>query len=141
VTDNRPRFRAEPSAWRGELDRNDPKRIRWTRLTAPPSPLLYRAAGGSHGRFVLFAGGTDNPYNYNGIGYDGAPSRPEAGVFAYDVVTDEWISLPPLAVPTMDHRSLVIAGEVVVLAGGMADGQGVTDRVTMAPTNLLLPHR
>ena len=119
----------EPGAWRGDIDPDDPTRITWQRLDSYPGPPLYRAAGGSHGNRVLFVGGTDNPYNYDGIGYDGVPSEPRDGFFGFDVTGNRWIDLTPLGVATMDHRSVVVADGRLFLAGGMLGGQRVTDRV------------
>jgi len=133
VTDAQPRFQIEPSAWRGDIDPDAPSEIAWSRLPAPPSPGLYRAAGGSLDGMVLFVGGTDNPYNYSGVGYDGVPAEPRTGVFAYDVRGYRWVTLPPLSRATMDHRSVVVAGEHLVVVGGMVDGQVVSDHVALAP--------
>ncbi len=52
-------------------------KIQWTKLPNHPGNARYRiAAGGSEkDQKIYFSGGTDNPYNYNGIGYDGKPAR------------------------------------------------------------------
>jgi N-acetylneuraminic acid mutarotase len=134
VTEESPRFQIEASAWRGDIDPDDPTHISWRRLEDHPGPPLYRAAGGSHGDQVLFVGGTDNPYNYDGIGYDGVPSSPLAAFFGYDVSQDRWVTHAPLTVPTMDHRSVVVARGQLVLAGGMLSRQRVTDRVVIRRT-------
>jgi N-acetylneuraminic acid mutarotase len=131
VSGESPRFRIEAGAWRGDIDPEDPTRISWRPLKGYPGPPLYRAAGGSHGNQVLFLGGTDNPYNYDGIGYDGVASDPLAAFFGYDVSQDRWVTHAPLRVPTMDHRSVVMADGRLVLAGGMLSGQRVTDRVVI----------
>lgn len=134
VTRGEPRYAIEPTAWRGDIDVSDPTRIRWRRIEPPPGPPLYRAAGGSVAGRVIVAGGTDNPYNYDGVGYDGVPSAPRTGVYAYDVTAASWTELPGLAVATMDHRSIAVAGGRAVIAGGMTRDQTVTDRVTWIET-------
>lgn len=122
-------FVIEPSAWIGRIDPGDPTAIAWSRLPDPPGPPLYRAAAiGLPGR-VVFAGGSANPYNYDGIGYDGVPSAPEAGVFAYDVEAEGWISGPDLDPPTMDHRGLVQVGSSLHTVGGMEAEQTVSAAV------------
>jgi len=121
-----PRFVHEASSWLGRIDHADPTRITWHRLPDHPGPPLYRAASGAMGRLVVFAGGTDNPYNYDGIGYDGVAAEPRSAVFAWDVGTGMWRELAPLAVPTMDHRGLAVAGERVYVVGGMSGGPSVT---------------
>lgn len=126
-----PRFVMEASSWRGDIDPDDPLRIEWSRLPPHPGPPLYRAAAGSVGPWVIFAGGTDNPYNYNGMGYDGEPSMPLALVFGFNVETGEWREFGRLAQRTMDHRGLLIAEDVAIIVGGMEAGQRVTDRVAV----------
>lgn len=128
------RFVAEASSWRGDIDPARPTRITWTRLPDHPGPARYRAGAGAgimvvtaerqNGRtggspLIVFAGGTDNPYNYDGIGYNGLPSEPLGTVFAYDVAANRWRELPPLPQPIMDLRGIAVAGDRVVIVGGM----------------------
>lgn len=130
--DDRPRrFALETSSWLGHIDPAEPTRIAWRRLPDHPGPGLYRAAAVGTDRLVLFGGGTDNPYNYDGMGYDGRPSEPLDGVFAWDVGTAMWRELAPLEVPTMDHRALVAAAGHVYAIGGMGPGRTVTGRTAI----------
>ncbi len=133
-----PRFVLEGSSWRGDIDPDNPSHITWSRLPPHPGPALYRAAAGAVGSWVIFAGGTDNPYNYNGMGYDGEPSSPRALVFGFNVDTGEWREFGHLAEATMDHRGLLIADDAVIVVGGMEAGQGVTDRVSVTTLAELL---
>ena len=135
----RPRFRIEGSAWRGRIDPDDPTRIDWTPLPRHPGPPLYRAAAAGVGGWVVFAGGSDNPYNYDGLGYDGVPSAPRSSVFGYDTRADEWRDLDPLAVGTMDHRTIAVVDGALTVAGGMGAGQRVTRRVVTTDARALLP--
>ena len=48
------------------------------------------AAGVPQANGVLFVGGSENPYNYNGIGYDGQPSQPAAGGMFFDIDEQGW---------------------------------------------------
>lgn len=123
------RFELQGSAWRGDIDPVEPTRITWTRLPEHPGPPLYRAAAAAVGTRVIFVGGSDHAYNYDGTGYDGTPSEPVGGAFAWDLMTGIWTPLPAPRVATMDHRSAVRAGGYLVLVGGMEAGQRVTDRV------------
>jgi len=132
------RFVLEASSWRGDIDPTDPTRVTWRRIADHPGPPLYRAAAGAWGDWVIFAGGTDNPYNYSGVGYDTRPAEPRTGVFAYNVRTGEWRELEPLPVAVMDHRGLVIAGDRAYLIGGMEAGQTVTRLVQVADLRVLL---
>lgn len=83
------------------------------------------------GGLIIFAGGSDNPYNYNGVGYDGNPSQPSDEVIAYAVADRRWHRLGRLPVATMDHRGLLQVGEHVAIAGGMRTGQRVTAEVLL----------
>ena len=87
---------------------------------------------------MIFAGGTDNPYNFDGIGYDGVPAQPRTAVFAYNVRTDAWRDLTPLPSASMDHRGLAVAGDTLYLVGGMGVEQRVTAKVWIADLDALL---
>ena len=78
---------------------------------------------------VLFAGGSDNPYNYDGAGYDGEPSAPVATVFSFDLEGLEWSPHPDLATPVMDLRGLLESRDGFFLLGGMGANQTVTNNV------------
>lgn len=120
------KYRLEPQTWVGTIDAAQPARITWSAGRKHPGPALYRAAAGSCGPYIILAGGSANPYNYNGIGYDGQPSAPERGVLAFDTRDQSWRQLPPLATPTMDHRGLAVLGDTAWIIGGMRGGQQVS---------------
>jgi N-acetylneuraminic acid mutarotase len=121
-------FAASDECWHGRVASDDPRRIQWRRIAAHPGPPRYRmgaAADPISGR-LLFAGGSENPYNYDGVGYDGNPTPASARVQAYDVAGDTWHELPDLPVPSMDHRGLPAFGDGWVLIGGMRNSQDVS---------------
>ncbi len=124
-----PRFRITNAAYRGEIDPEDPSHVVWQELPPHPGPPRYRMAAGALGSRIVFAGGTANPYNYSGIGYDGNPSEPVAAAFAFDVQTGRWESLPAEPVASMDHRGLAVVGKRLFVVGGMLADQHVTPRV------------
>ena len=127
-----PRFLIEPSSWLGEIGAVDPVSIDWRAQPAHPGPLRYRAASVNMGDWVVFAGGTDNPYNYDGMGYDGVPAVPVTAVFAFHGPTGTWVEGPDLPEPRMDHRALALAGGRMVLVGGMDPRQSVVSDVFVA---------
>lgn len=129
----------------GDIDPLDPLNVTWTDRGPHAGLPVYRGASwnvdGDPDRIVV-AGGTDNPYNYNGIGYDGNPSAPLGQVFSYHIPTGTMVFHADLPVPTMDHRGFPYGDGRLWIVGGMEAGQQVTTRVaswapdpvTSAPT-------
>ena len=124
----RPKFQLSDACYRGDIDPSEPTRVSWSRLPAHPGQARYRMAAGTLGDNLVFAGGTHNPYNYNGVGYDGHPSEPSREVFAYH--SGGWQERPRLAVASMDHRGLAERGGALYTVGGMLVGQELTGTVT-----------
>lgn len=124
-------FEMSDQAYLGMIDPEDPSRIAWQRLDPHPGRPLYRmaAAGDAETGMVIFAGGSDNPYNFNGIGYNGVPSRPSATVFAFDLARNDWRLLGQKLYPSMDHRGLLRVEEKFYTLGGMVQDQEVSDAV------------
>ncbi|MGH9555640.1 MAG: hypothetical protein ACRD2Y_07435, partial [Terriglobales bacterium] len=132
-----PTYLPSDECWMGRIDARDLTRITWTRVPNHPGKSRYRMAAGDWGRRIVFTGGTDNPYNFNGVGYDGRPSEPVATTFAWNVDRQMWETLADNPHPTMDHRGLVRTQEGLVLVGGMGKGQQVGTRVSL----LRIPER
>jgi hypothetical protein len=130
--DDRPReFVAAPDCLLGIIDDEDGRRIDWRSVDYHPGPPRYRmaAAGVPEVNGVLFIGGSENPYNYNGIGYNGQPSEPARGALLFDIDTQGWQVLEFEGDATMDHRGLVPFKGQWLTVGGMTADQRVTDRV------------
>jgi N-acetylneuraminic acid mutarotase len=138
VGDGEPRYTLSHEDWMARVNPDDPTDLEWSSLPPHPEPGLYRAAAGTLGGLALFVGGTPNPYNYDGIGYDGVPSEPVRQVLAYAPRAGRWQNLAAPPIPTMDHRNLGIAGGKVFLVGGMEEGQRVSDKVWVASVESLL---
>jgi len=118
--------------WRGRLDPQNPTQITWTDLGSHALPMRYRAAAGTLGNLVLFHGGTDDPYNFDGLSYaTGNPSAPEAGTLVYDTSSEQFVDLGNATKPTatMDHRGLIECAGTVYTIGGMTAGPTVVDQV------------
>lgn len=124
-------FTASPECWRGRIAADDPARIEWRQTASHPGPPRYRmaAAGDPASGDALFLGGSENPYNYNGIGYDGRPSPASARAQAYDFRADQWRELSSLPEASMDHRGLATIDGRHHLIGGMRDAQQVSAEV------------
>ncbi len=129
--DGKRKFVAAKLSWRGDIDPRNPTQISWRGVDGHVGPARYRMAaiGDEAGQRIIFAGGGDNPYNYDGIGYDGAPAKPSGGFFAYDLNDDKWTELGRLAEPSMDHRALAKVGQDYYIVGGMDKEQKVTSRI------------
>ena len=123
----------------GQIDPDgtgDITNVVWETQTPHPGSPTYRAAVSQGALFdgdprMLLIGGTDNPYNYNGIGYNNVPSQPLDQVMTYDVETGEWDVLELIGdvLPTMDHRGLVRVPGGWVTIGGMTSSGVQTDQV------------
>jgi len=124
----RRQFGGVDEAWLGEIDADDPAVIGWTKLPPHGSAPLYRMAaiGEPEKNRILFYGGGDNPYNYDGIGYDGAPSEVSDLLFAFDLERQMWVELGRTGTGTMDHRGLMVWNGAYWTLGGMDNNRDVT---------------
>jgi len=120
------------ACWRGDIDAQNPSVIAWRKLPQLPGKGNYRMAGAGwpDANMVIFAGGSDNPYNYNGIGYNKRPSNPSSHVWGYDISGDKYVVFADKEIATMDHRALVHLGAGKFLTiGGMGQEQAVHDEL------------
>ena len=126
-TDDSPRqFLSSDQCWSGRIDEENQRRIHWRPVPAHPGAGRYRmAATGDLNQRVVFAGGSVNPYNFNGIGYNGTPSEAEKSVFSYNFSTGQWQQHGDLPKGTMDHRGLLYSSGWYYLVGGMQGQQSV----------------
>lgn len=132
-------FIMSPGSIKGEINAEDPSKINWSRIQQHPGKARYRMAAvgvSSPVEMVIFAGGTSNPYNYNGIGYNMKPSFADSSVFAYRLDTNEWVQLGSMPTATMDHRNIANAGGEYFIVGGMVNDQTVTNLVQKFSINL-----
>jgi N-acetylneuraminic acid mutarotase len=125
--DDKPReFLPSKQCWSGRIDTENHRRIHWQPVPAHPGEARYRmAATGDADERVVFAGGAVNPYNFNGIGYNGKPAETETSVFSYSFATRQWQVHGHLPKGTMDHRGLPYSNSWYYLVGGMHEDQAV----------------
>ena len=139
-----PKYLPSRECWMGKIpEKGDFTKIVWTNLPVHPGNARYRIAAGAgliekKDPRIYFTGGTDNPYNYNGVGYNGRPAEPSPVTFAFNAYSEEWETIEdnnpdPTASSTMDHRGLLITRAGLVTVGGMEKGQQVTARVVVRP--------
>lgn len=131
-----PKYIASSECWMGKIAKGDIGKIAWTKLPEHPGDAHYRIAAGAltekkEGK-IYFSGGSDNPYNYNGIGYNGQPAEPSPVTFAFDAKSGKWETISEdTPDPSMDHRGLLVTHRGLVVVGGMDKGQQVTNKVTV----------
>jgi len=125
------KYIASDECWMGKIDKKDATKIEWSKLPAHPGNARYRIAAGTGEKDrIYFSGGSDNPYNYNGIGYNGQPSEPSPVTFAFNVRSGKWETISENAPePTMDNRGLIVENHELITLGGMEKGQQVTGKV------------
>ncbi|WP_298445438.1 galactose oxidase [uncultured Ferrimonas sp.] len=128
-------FSKEAACYRGEINPKDPSRIDWRTIAHPDQQAHYRMAAiaAPSGDSLWFIGGSDNPYNYDGIGYNGTPSAPASRLAQYDLASGRW-QLATTATAVMDLRGAVVVDNRVLLLGGMAADQRVINRITVVTT-------
>lgn len=117
-----------------DFDIYDPLEEVWSSGAPIPVTPRYRmhAAAAPFGGRVIFAGGTSSPYNYDGVGCHGEPSRPSDAVFAFDAQRGVWEEAwPPKPLASMDQRAFAVLGDKLFVIGGMLPGQRVTARVQL----------
>ncbi len=129
--EGRRQFGAIAQFWTGTIDADNPARIDWQQLPDHPGQPLYRAGAtvDRNDRRLILAGGSNNPYNYNGIGYNGAPSQPAQEIMSYDFDSGRWRVLGLLETGVMDLRGLVKVTDDYFLVGGMTRDQQVSDGI------------
>ena len=138
-----PKYVASNECWMGKIPnsrKDDITKIEWTKLPAHPGNAHYRIAAGAgpterKGGRIYFSGGTDNPHNHTGIGYNGQPAEPSPVTFAFRAYSEDWETISEnTPEPTMDHRGLLFTNRGLVMVGGMEKGQQVTNKVTVVKT-------
>ena len=128
-------YAAESACYKGEINPNKPSKINWFNVKHPTGTARYRMAAigvsslGSNNSAaktneVVFIGGSDNPYNYNGIGYNGVPSTPSNEIWRYNINTSTW-AITHSDTATMDHRGLLALSGKLLTLGGMGKSQQV----------------
>jgi len=115
--------------YKGVIDPSNPYSILWSRARDYPGPFRYRSAAYQAGASIVFFGGSNETYNYNGISYDGKkPVEPNVTSLIYLVSTGQFVTQPSEGV--MDLRNIVVGlrGEILII-GGMNPRQKVSSEI------------
>ena len=127
-------YQDEVSCYLGIIDQKQPSKIDWRMIKHPTNNARYRMAalGIENKQQIAFIGGSENPYNYNGIGYNGKPSQPSDEIWLYDLKQQKW-QIGRSKTATMDHRGLLLLNNELLTLGGMAVDQQVLNTVNFYP--------
>lgn len=137
--DGKPQFLISNDCYIGKIDQKDFRRIHWRRSPTHSGQGLYRAAanGFENNNSVVFVGGSSNPYNYNGIGYNGKPSEPSNKIHVWNFSTATWLTLENPNPATMDHRSLLVLPDGFAVIGGMEQGQKSSPKIRIIHNDVI----
>jgi N-acetylneuraminic acid mutarotase len=127
-------FLPEPACYSGSIDQHNINKIDWQLVPHPTGIARYRMAATaiSHPNAgIVFIGGSVNPYNYNGIGYNGKPSTADNKLWFFNIEQQQWqVSTTPTS--TMDHRGLLLLDKnMLIIIGGMHKQQQVSNYVNV----------
>jgi N-acetylneuraminic acid mutarotase len=128
--DGKRQFAIIPQAWKGEINKQDITKIDWIEIPNHSGKARYRMAAfyEKNSNQLVFLGGSDNPYNYNGIGYDGIPSKPVRELLLYGIEKSCWLKNNFKGPEVMDLRGVVNQGEHFGVVGGMGNHQSVLNQ-------------
>ena len=117
--------------FKGTIDKNNPLKIDWRIVAHPTNTPRYRMAATNVNNTIVMLGGSSNPYNYNGIGYDDIPSPASSEIWLFDLKTQKWQIENNHYKKTMDHRGLIFYNDGLITLGGMDNNQNVISDVVI----------
>ncbi|MEM5549419.1 kelch repeat-containing protein [Pseudoalteromonas neustonica] len=127
--DKRRSFASVAQCLKGTIDENNPLKIDWRTLPHPTGTSHYRMAATRFNGAIYMLAGSSNPYNYDGMGYNGKPAPASNHVWRFDIVSNRWNVLAPAESSSMDHRGLLEHNGVLYRIGGMDNHQQVSNKV------------
>ncbi len=123
-------FLPSPACAVGVINPNDHTDIVWQTIEHHSGIAYYRmAATSDESNQIYFVAGSDNPYNYDGIGYNKVPSEPSNNIRIYELQHHKWSTIDNYIPSSMDHRSMLNTKKNFVIMGGMGENQAVLDRI------------
>lgn len=127
---NREKKFSGQSVLRKGIIENDDFEISWSKEANDGLPVLYRSAAVTLNEKIIFLGGSNHTYNYDGVAYaDGSPVSPSQVKLSVDSSSED-ISISTAHLP-MDLRNAVQLDEEVIFVGGMQEGQRVSEKVVL----------
>ncbi|MDT8320604.1 MAG: hypothetical protein RQ826_08770 [Xanthomonadales bacterium] len=139
------RFLESDECWLASIREDDIRRLDWKPLPPMPGGPRYRAGARGLTRdgtpLVVFAGGADRPYNYDGQGYDGEEANALATVVSVNPESGQWHCHAPMPEPGMDYRGLLASDTTLILIGGMDGQRKVTSQLRQWQLSAPVPCR
>lgn len=129
-TEKRRTFAPSPECLMGTIYPDNHLKINWQKVEHPTGVARYRMAATDYLGSAIFIGGSDNPYNYDGIGYNGEPSMPSNQAWLFSFESRSW-EVKASNHATMDHRGLININGTLITIGGMESEQQVSNKVTI----------
>ncbi|MEZ4952904.1 MAG: T9SS type A sorting domain-containing protein [Saprospiraceae bacterium] len=123
-------FPATTSFRKGIINPNNPAEITWSMVSKPEAKGYRMAAVSLDGKGV-WLGGSDVTYNFNGIAYNGSGGvEPLDRITVFDPKSGNFFQKNGHLPAVMDLRGAAqIAENEFVIAGGMSQGQQVSNKV------------
>jgi hypothetical protein len=131
-------FPPSTSLHKGYINPESPTQITWTTETTPIA-TGYRMAAARYADGLIWLGGSDVTYNFDGIAYNGSGGVAALGrIKLYEPSTGLLTEFSDLFPPTMDLRGIAeLPGNQYILAGGMTGQQAVSDQTLLITIDAL----
>ncbi|MGB6034675.1 MAG: T9SS type A sorting domain-containing protein [Cryomorphaceae bacterium] len=124
-------FVASNNFRKGVINPEDPTDITWSLEPDDELSNGYRMACTSYGEEVIWIGGAETAYNFDGLAYSGgAVVQPHQEIRTYNTVSKTWSFFENSPFAIMDLRGIAgVADDEWIIAGGMTTNAQVTDAV------------
>ncbi len=121
--------------WMGKIDRKDPTKIEWSKLTPHPGPGRFGiVAGGEKDHKILFSGGATAPHNYKGLDAEGKIMEISPVTFEFEVRGAKWETIAEdTSDVRTDGRGIVPTPLGPLIVGGMLKNGSISARVFEFP--------
>jgi N-acetylneuraminic acid mutarotase len=123
---------ASDECWLGKIDKKDPSKIEWSKLSAHPGTARFGIVAGARNGKVLFSGGSPSVHNYKGLDAEGKPVDISTMTFGFDVHGNKWETIDEETYDARtDSRGILSTPVGPVILGGIVSNQAPTARVLL----------
>lgn len=131
-------FPPSNSIRKGYINPESPTEISWTTSTTAVA-TGYRMAAARYSDELIWLGGSNVTYNFDGVAYNGSGGvSPLGRIKLYEAATGVLTEFTGLFPPTMDLRGIAeLPNNQYILVGGMTEGQTVTDQTILITIDAL----